>query len=233
MTEQNLRKIVALTAMEELGYTGKNGVGALVPTKYNKYAEYLDTVDGFYNFKKNGYDWCAIFVDYIMVDCLGRAIAEICTCHTNCGAGCQEAYERYLKNGYIVGRPEVGDEVFYFSRTKGKVTHTGIVVSVDNEKFGSVEGNCSNQVKLYYRKWDDTDNYIPFFASPNYELAADMLTEKEDTPTEREMNEHEKWAIENGLLIGDGEGNYFLDSAISRGHLCSVLYRLVEMLRDS
>ena len=229
MTEQQLRTIIAQTAMAEVGYVGPNGPNCKPPLRINKYAEYLDKVPNFYSGKKNGYHWCAIFVDYIQMICMGREIMEIATNHHIYGCDCDWGAGQYQKRNALfeIKRPEVGDEVFYFKN--GEFTHTGIVVSVDSEKFGSVEGNCSNSVKLYYKKWDADDGYRHYFASPDYAMAAEMFDEPHD-PTEREMTEHEKWAIENGLIVGDGDGNFHLDEPITRGHLCSVLYQLNKLI---
>ena len=229
MTEQQLRTIIAQTAMAEVGYVGPNGYTCQPPYRVNKYAEYLDKIPNVYSGKKNGYHWCAIFVDYIQMICMGREIMEIATNHHIYGCDCDWGARQYDDRAKLFARnftqPEVGDEVFYFKN--GEFTHTGIVVSVDNEKFGSVEGNCSNSVKLYYKRWDANDGYRHYFASPDYAKAAEILSEL-SAPTEREMNEHEKWAIENGLIVGDGNGNYNFDEPIKRGHLCSVLFQMYQ-----
>lgn len=38
---------------------------------YTKYARDLDTIPGFYNGKKQGFDWCDIFVDWCFAKAFG------------------------------------------------------------------------------------------------------------------------------------------------------------------
>lgn len=40
-----------------------------------------------------------------------------------------------------------------------------------------------------------------------------------------------KWAKENGILLGDGMGNYMLDSPCTREQMCVFLYRLYERIK--
>ena len=221
MTEQQLRTIIAQTAMGQLGYVGDHGTSAQPPKRTNKFAEYLDTLSGFYSGKKNGYHWCAMFVDWVQLNVMGREIMEIITNHHKYGCDCDHAFSRYQLANKIVGRPEVGDEVFYYKDSTGNFTHTGIVVSVSNDQFGAIEGNCSNSVKLYYKNFKSSDGYTHFFASPDYKLAAEMLSAKE-------LNEFEKWAVDNGLLVGDGKGNYYMEENLTRSQMCTMLYRFHE-----
>lgn len=40
-----------------------------------------------------------------------------------------------------------------------------------------------------------------------------------------------RWAKENGILLGDGMGNYMLDSPCTREQMCVFLYRLYERMK--
>lgn len=57
--------------------------------KWNKYAEALDQTD-LYNYAKNGYDWCDIFYDWLLVEELGVELAKAMTNQPTkgCVAGC-------------------------------------------------------------------------------------------------------------------------------------------------
>lgn len=235
MTAEELRNKLIKLATEEVGYVGDNGTSASVPNKTNKYSNWLDDITGFYNGKKNGYNWCAIFVDYIGMKAMGGDLDAFydATYHNSCGAGV-----RYCRNAYVnVGRcdatPQPGDEVFYFNKSSGLYSHTGIVVAVDNNGFTTVEGNCSNSVKMYVKKFNANDGYEHSFGHPNYEAAAKILTAKEpakesEAYKDREFTEDEKWAIECGLFIGYPDGTFHFDEPITRGQMCTVLKRFSE-----
>ena len=51
-------------AEQQVGYRASKG-------KRNKYAEYIDKYPEFYNYSKNGFDWCDIFYDVGMCQCFG------------------------------------------------------------------------------------------------------------------------------------------------------------------
>jgi hypothetical protein len=59
---------VAELARSQVGYVPPQG-------KWNKYAEALDQTD-LYNFAKNGYDWCDIFYDWLLVEEFGVELAK-------------------------------------------------------------------------------------------------------------------------------------------------------------
>ena len=70
------------TAKAELGYTGKKSNAQLddpnanTPGLFNKFARDLDALGDFYNGRKNGYDWCDVFVDWCFYKTFGRALAQ-------------------------------------------------------------------------------------------------------------------------------------------------------------
>jgi hypothetical protein len=100
----------------------------------NKYGEW---------FGYNGVAWCAMFVSwcYYMA---GKPIVGMG--YTKGYAGCQTAYNYFLKNKLIVTIPEPGDIVLFDWNGDHRYDHTGIFVKwVDEKKgiFESVEGNTS------------------------------------------------------------------------------------------
>ena len=188
--------IVAL-AKDEIGYIGKknatdnlytkdaqNGVG-----KWNKYASDLDalglyTDGGYYNGRKNGYDWCCVFVDWLFWMCAGKNKDEAVKVRPisvgGCGAGvfyAHEAYPAYMRGN----EPKVGAQVFY--REVGGLAHTGIVVAVhDNGTFDTVEGNWQNMVSLRQGVRVGASyngQTVNDFCYPNYE--AEEQTEEQST----------------------------------------------------
>lgn len=73
---------VAELARSQVGYVPPQG-------KWNKYAEALDRTD-LYNYAKNGYDWCDIFYDWLLVEEFGVELAKAMTNQPTkgCGVGC-------------------------------------------------------------------------------------------------------------------------------------------------
>lgn len=145
----NYASAVVKIAKAEIGYlekkSNKNLYGLTSNAGYNnftKYAADLDKIDGFYNGKKNGYAWCAVFVDWCFVQAFGVEVAKKLTYHTNCGAGCTFAAKQYKNAGRLFQSPQVGDEIFFKDGTGG-CSHTGIVYDVDNDYVYTIEGNTS------------------------------------------------------------------------------------------
>lgn len=126
-------RVVAL-AKSQVGYQPEQG-------KFNKYAEDLDKTD-FYNTPKNGFDWCAIFYDWCLVQEFGAVMARVLTCQPKhgCGAGCRFAALYYLSARRWSRKPSLGAQVFFSS--DGVVNHTGMVVGYDSEHVYTVEGNA-------------------------------------------------------------------------------------------
>ena len=135
-------------ALTEVGYKGNN--------KYNKYAEFIDkNYPDFYNTKKNGCDWCDIFVDYLFIKAYGYENALRLTCQPlySCGAGCTFSYGYYKDKGQTGKTPKLGAQIFFISDDGKTLRHTGIVVDYDYETVTTVEGNVGDTVckKTYTR----------------------------------------------------------------------------------
>ena len=80
---------VAELARAQVGYVSPQG-------KWNKYAGALDQPD-LYNFAKNGYDWCDIFYDWLLVEEFGVELAKAMTNQPTkgCGTGRWDRSERH------------------------------------------------------------------------------------------------------------------------------------------
>lgn len=145
----NYASKVLKIAKAEVGYLEKKSNKNLYASSSNpgynnftKYAADLDKIDGFYNGKKNGYAWCAVWVDWCFVQAFGVEVAKKITYHTNCGAGCTLAARQYKNAGRLFDTPKVGDEIF-FKDSSGGCSHTGLVYNVDDEYVYTYEGNTS------------------------------------------------------------------------------------------
>lgn len=98
----------------------------------------------------NGDQWCQYFVDAVFVEVSGSISAaeellymsqsKSMTGYTPTGR------EFFIKAGRYFSVPEPGDVVYFYSSPKGRIGHTGIVVSVNKsaKTFTTVEGNTSS-----------------------------------------------------------------------------------------
>lgn len=176
-------------ALNEVGYKGKKSNSQLdnktanTSGKYNKYARDLDNISGFYNGKKNGYDWCDIFVDWCFVQAFGveKALELLCQPRKSTGAGCGFSMNFYKSKGRLFNSPEVGDQIFFGK--DGDIYHTGLVYKVENGRVYTVEGNSENSEVA---KWDYPigADYIAGYGRP----VCDEEVKPKPTPTPAEPN---------------------------------------------
>lgn len=160
-------------ALNEVGYKGKKSNSQLDSKtanqsgKYNKYARDLDNISGFYNGKKNGYDWCDIFVDWCFVQAFGvdKALELLCQPKKSTGAGCSFSMNFYKSKGRLFNSPQVGDQIFFGKA--GDIYHTGLVYKVENGRVYTIEGNSGNSEVA---KWDYPigSDYIAGYGRPAY-----------------------------------------------------------------
>ena len=101
---------VAELAKSQVGYVPPQG-------KWNKYAEALDQTD-LYNYAKNGYDWCDIFYDWLLVEEFGIELAKAMTNQPTkgCGAGCDFSASYYRAANQWSIDPSIGAQVFFGGR---------------------------------------------------------------------------------------------------------------------
>lgn len=156
---------------------------------YTKYARDLDKL-GFFNGKKQGYAWCAVFVCWDFVKAYGVEDAKKLLCLPsdaayNCAAGCRYARNYFKSKGQLYDKPEPGDQVFFYSKDKKSISHTGLVYKVDSEKVYTVEGNTSgasgvisNGGGVCKKSYALTYDRLAGFGRPQYSEADTGLTVK-------------------------------------------------------
>ena len=175
-------------ALNEVGYKGKKSNSQLDSKtanqsgKYNKYARDLDNISGFYNGKKNGYDWCDIFVDWCFVKAYGvdKALELLCQPKKSTGAGCSFSMNFYKKKGQFYKTPEIGDQIFFANGDD--IYHTGLVYKVENGRVYTIEGNSGNSEVA---KWDYPigADYIAGYGRPAYDGEVEPTPEPDYTGT--------------------------------------------------
>lgn len=154
----NIVNKVLTTAKSQIGYkeTGKNNT---------KYAKYFDTTAWqFFNTKKQGAEWCSIFVHWCLCQNISpdkvRKILGEPAAKNNCAAGVKYFYEYMKSKKLIVKTPQAGDIIFLNS-----FGHVGIVESVD-DKIHTIEGNKGDAVKrCTYTK---SSSKISAYGRPDY-----------------------------------------------------------------
>ena len=146
---------VIAVAIGELGYVEKASNSQLDSKTANpgsanwtKYARDFDEkYPKWYNGKKNGYEWCDMFVDWCFVTAFGyeNALRLLCQPERSCGAGCTWSAKYYKQKGqFHTSNPKMGDQIF-FGTSIDNCTHTGLMEKVDASKVYTIEGNTNNQ----------------------------------------------------------------------------------------
>ena len=169
MTRSEIIKL----ALEEVGYLGKKSNAELYDKqantsgKYNKYAQELYEA-GYYNANKNGFNYCAVFCDWLFFHVAGTKEAAIEAKPYNLyNASCTWCKKAYQTAGRLTNAPEIGAQVF-FKNSAGEVYHTGIIVDMnEDEGIVTVEGNVGNNVVTC--TYDVTDSRLDSFGLPYYD----------------------------------------------------------------
>jgi len=202
---------------------------------YTKYARDMDALSGWYNGPKQGFDWCAVFVEWCFVRAYGAPLARKLLPHSIYSAGCTQAAALYRAAGRWYSIPQPGDQIF-FTNSRGLMGHTGIVVAYDGNTVTTIEGNTSsasgvvaNGGCVRKKTYQITYNRIAGYGRPDWSAIpapepepkpAPKGEEKEvDTVQERryqtllEIEKEVPWAkdtvdnlIRKNLLQGDGTG---------------------------
>lgn len=180
MRKSDAVQLVLQIARAEVGYREKKSNAQLDDKTANagggnwtKYARDLDAIPHFYNGKKNGYAWCDIFYDWLLVKAFGPEMSKAMLCQPSdsAGAGCRYSAQYYQAAGQFFRVPQPGDQIF-FQYSPGEVSHTGIVEAVSGGTVTTIEGNSSDGVSR--RAYATGTGVIYGYGRPKWELAADV-----------------------------------------------------------
>ena len=170
MTIAEAKKKLIRWAISQIGYEAGSG-------KKNIYADILDGVPNFYNGKKNGFDWCDVFVDCGFYETFGENIARemLYQPKKSMGAGCAYSANYYRINNAFFAEPELGDQVF-FGEAKDE-DHTGIVIEATGKYIYTVEGNTGGGNGSVLKKvYNISDPWIAGYGRPKWRAAARIET---------------------------------------------------------
>ena len=182
---------------------------------YTKYARDLDNTSGFYNGKKNGHAWCDVWVDWVFVQAYGVENAKklLCQPDKSLGAGCKYSMQYYKNKGQLYTSPKIGDQIF-FKNSSGEISHTGLVVNVDNSYVYTIEGNTStasgvvaNGGGVCEKKYKLNYNRIAGYGRPKYDTKVEASIPVVDTPVSKNLTilKWQEAAIADGLsMSADG-----------------------------
>ena len=185
--------------------TANSGYG-----NWNKYARDIDSkYPNWYNGKKNGYDWCDIFVDWNFITAYGyeNALRLTCQPEKSFGAGCRSSLRYYRQqNRFFTSDPQPGDQIF-FGSDPTEVYHTGLVVEVKDGNVITVEGN--NKDAVIRCTYSVTNRNICGYGRPAYDVKVeqDVVTDKDkDEPVKKD--EETVYVVKLGDTLGKIAAQY-------------------------
>lgn len=136
---------------------------------YTKYARDLDDIQ-YFNGKKQGFDWCAVFIAWVYFKAFGRELSQRVLSYPerSCAAGVKWVYTYGKRAGRIVKNPQPGDIIILTSVNGQSWQHVGIVSAITADRVATIEGNNGNRV----REWGyDKDNpRIAGYLRPRWDL---------------------------------------------------------------
>lgn len=226
------------TAEAELGYLEKASNAQLDDKTANagknnwtKYARDLDGIGNIYNGKKNGFDWCDVFVDWCFIQTFGidLAVKLLNQPLNGLGAGVKWSANYYQQKGrFFDENPKPGDQIFFGSGSSW--WHTGIVVEVSGGKVHTIEGNTTtasgvipNGGGVVKKSYSLTYRNIKGYGRPDYSIVSGETAKPKPTTAvkkeEKDMTYYKtindvpaayrdtvKKAIMKGVLKGTGNG---------------------------
>ena len=121
--------------------------------------------------------WCQAFVDWVFITAFGLELAKkliyTWTNYTPTGSNAFKKRDRYIKRGS--GKPKRGDVIYFYSTSKGRIGHVGLVYKVTSSTVYTIEGNTSGASSLVTngggvkkKSYSLTSSYIDGYGSVDY-----------------------------------------------------------------
>lgn len=216
ITVQNISAaflVASLTKRYKASNAQLNDFTANAGGKWNKFARDLDALGDFYSGKKNGFDGCDVFVDWLFVTTFGREIAQkmLYQPDRSLGAGTAYSLNYYKQKGRLFTSPEPGDQIF-FGDIKS-TWHTGLVVKVEGGFVHTVEGNAGSPAAIRECKYALSYKYIKGYGRPDWLLMPEEDEEDDDMKYYEKLEDVPTWykptvekLVKAGALTGTGDG---------------------------
>ena len=212
------------TAEDQVGYMGKRSNSQLdeyksnTSGKWTKYARDLDALGDFYNGKKNGYDWCDVFVDWCFVTAFGRELGQklLGQPDRSLGAGTGYSLKYYQQMGRLFSKPEPGDQIFFGDSQS--TWHTGIVSKVVGGYVHTIEGNAGNPSAVRAGRYVIGGKNIKGYGRPDWSLVPEDKPEEPEKEVDnmtyyKTLADVPEWykptvekLVNSGALQGTGDG---------------------------
>lgn len=221
MTTQEALNKVLKYAQEQVGYKATSD-------KRNKYAQELDAV-GWFNGRKNGFDWCCCFVTDLFYHCFGNVARKMLFQPEpayDYAAACGFAVDYYINNNSWSKNPVLGSQIFFGVR--GDEYHTGIVYDFDGTYVYTIEGNAGGgggQVmkRRYYR-----NSGISGYGIPKWSLVSNssdpIPTPTPSTPTTPAKTDYDK--VKEGTVYTVKSGDTLSAIAVKYGTTVANLVKI-------
>ena len=121
--------------------------------------------------------WCQAFVDWCFIKAFGvkdaKRLIYVFTNYTPTGSNAFKKRGRYIKRGQ--GKPKRGDVIYFYSKSKGRIGHVGIVYKVSGNTVYTIEGNTSGASSLVTngggvkkKSYSMSSTYIDGYGSVDY-----------------------------------------------------------------
>ncbi|MDD3347320.1 CHAP domain-containing protein [Oscillibacter sp.] len=252
MTEQQLRNLVVETAQSYLGCNEQDGTHKQIIDLYNSHkplargyaVKYTDA-------------WCATFVSAVSIKVgLTDIMPTECGCESMIQLYKAHDVSQWEEDESVT--PQKGDVIFYdwedtgAGNNTGSADHVGIVAGVIGSTITVIEGNYSNSVKK--RTLQVNSKYIRGYGIPGYYTKSEM-EDNEEMPNIETLTEDQitalwgklmaplkdndastwsetgrQWAMDNGIILGDGTGNYQWEAPLTREAMCVMMYRFAQFI---
>lgn len=121
--------------------------------------------------------WCQAFVDWCFIVAFGedgaKKLLHTFTNYTPTGSSAFKKRGQYVKRG--TGKPKRGDVIYFYSKSKGRIGHVGIVYKVSGSTVYTIEGNTSGASSLITngggvrkKSYNMSTTYIDGYGSVDY-----------------------------------------------------------------
>lgn len=237
--KQTPQQMVIAKAESQVGYLYKKSNSQLddfkanAGGKFNKFARDLDALGDFYNGKKQGFDGCDVFVDWLFVTTFGRKIGQkmLYQPDRSLGAGTGYSLNYYKQKNRLFTSPQPGDQIF-FGDSKS-TWHTGLVVKVEAGYVYTIEGNAGNPPAVRSCRYTLGGKIIKGYGRPDWSLVPnekeddDMIYYKTINDVPSYYKNSVQKAVKKGALNGTGNGELNVSEDLCR--MLTVLDRLGKL----